>query len=90
MKLVRVKNHSVDVNVLVDWNNKLKKDVKELSLKKGDDLGIFYRNNPKSYTYENIPLYTKPYTPNEILDHLRGKNPKIDSLISKFDMILSA
>lgn len=89
MKLVRVKNYKVDVNVLVDWNNKLKKDVKELNLKKGDDLGIFYRNNPKSYTYENIPLYTKPYHPKEQLDYLLSKNPNLSKLIERFDAVLS-
>lgn len=89
MKLVRVKNHKVDVNVLVDWNNKLKKDVPDLKLKKGDDLGIFYRNNSKYYSFDSLPLYNKPYHPQEILDHLRAKNSKIDLLIDKFNMELS-
>ena len=64
-------------------------DVVEFDIKKGDDLSVHFRNNRNEYKYENIPVYTKPYHPQECLTFLINKNPKLETLIKVYDLVLS-
>jgi hypothetical protein len=89
MKRVRVTSDKVDVEVLLDWDNYLVDDCEPLNLKKGDSLGIFYRNKSSEYKFENIPVYTKAYHPQEKLSYLLGKQPNIQKLMDNFDLVLS-
>lgn len=89
MKRVRVFGNRIDVEVLVDWDNILHQDCKELNLKKGDSLEIFYRDTKGHYKYETIPVYTKPYHPAEKLAYLLNKQPNVQKLIDEFDLVLS-
>lgn len=89
VKRVRVIGQGADVEVLLDWDNLIQHDSETLNLKKGDSLGIFYRNNYEKYKFENIPVYTKPYTPDEKRDYLLAKQPNIQKLIDEYDLVLS-
>jgi hypothetical protein len=89
MKRVRVTSDKVDVECLLDWDNIIQHDSEELSLKKGDSLAIFYRNYSSNYKFENIPVYTKAYHPQEKLSYLLGKQPNIQKLMDNFDLVLS-
>jgi hypothetical protein len=89
MKKVRVYNNIVDVIVQISWDNILYDDVKELDLKAGDDLGIFYRNKKSEYKFENLVVYDRPYHPQEKLDFLLAKNPTLQKLIDQYNFVLS-
>lgn len=89
MKQVHVTGYKVDVVVDLDWDNKCQQDYDVLNLKKGDDLGIHYRNYKNRFKYENVPVYTKPYHPKEKLDYLLAKNPKLNVLMQRFNAVLS-
>ena len=89
MKKVRVYDSKVDVIVELSWENKLLQPSKELKLEIGDSLEIHYRNHSSDYTYENIPVYTSPYHPQEKLDFLLAKNPTLQKLIDRLDLVPS-
>lgn len=88
MKYVRVKNPWTEEVVLVDWDNRVASPNKKLNLKVGDDMVVFYKNNQRSYDFSGEPYYTKPYHPQEILDHMKRRNPQINKMIEMFDLVL--
>lgn len=89
MKKVRVTGYKTDVTVILDYDNKLQDNCPELKLDKGQDLGVFFRNNRGRYVFESLVYYDKPYTPSEKLEYLQGKNPVIDTLIDEFSLELT-
>ena len=89
MKKVQVTGQGVGVIVELSWLNICLQDYPELQLKKFDDLGIHYRNHKDEYTYTNLVVYDKPYHPQECLDHLLAKNPTLQKLIDRLDLVPS-
>lgn len=89
MKRVKISHYGKDAIVVLDWDNVVQQDCPAFKIKKGDDLSVHYRNNKNTHKYENIPVYTKPYHPQEKFDWLMNKNPKLSVLIDKFDLVLS-
>lgn len=81
MKYVHITGRGVNVLVECDYNNVITQDCPELKLKTGDDMILFYRNNQSVYTFKGENWYTKPYTPQEKLNYLINKNPKLQSVV---------
>jgi len=89
MKRVSVVGKGVDVVVETTWLNLVMRDYPELQLKQWDDLGIHYRNHSADYAYTNIVVYDKVYHPQEKLVFLLAKNPTLQKLITRLDLIPS-
>lgn len=89
MKCVQITSSKKHGIAVLDWDNKLVVNCDQFGLRVGDDLSVHYRNNKDVYQYENIPIYTAPYHPQESLDWLLNKNPKLNTLIEKFSLVLS-
>ncbi len=89
MKCVQITYGKKQGVAVLDWDNKLVVNCDPFNLKIGDDLSVHYRNHKGEYQYENIPIYTAPYHPQESLNWLLAKNPKLNTLIETFNLVLS-
>ena len=78
-----------DYLVLSTWDNYAKEECKELGIKIGEDMVVFYRNHKDDFIFEGVPYYTKAYHPQETLSYLLAKNPNLQKMIDKFDLVLS-
>ena len=89
MKWISVVGFDVDERVLCTWENYVAQDCPNLKLKKGDDFVVFYRNNKDRYVFEGEPYYSNPYAPDERLQHMINKNPQVNNMIERFDLVLT-
>ena len=89
VKNVKIIGGGKEAIAILDWNNRLTEPCPTFGLNIGDDLSIHYRNHSEEYKYENIPVYTKLYHPQEIMDYMIAKNTKMNKLIETFDLVLS-
>lgn len=89
MKWVNVVGFKINERVLCTWDNYVAEDCPKLNIKKGDDFVVFYRNNKDKFVFEGEDYYTRPYHPQEKLDHMIAKNPQVNKLIEVFDLVLT-
>jgi hypothetical protein len=78
-------------SILVKTNDNLEltENIRELGLRIGNYLNIFLINN-ETFSYRELPYYTKPYSNEDkydyLIDKFPGKKMVLDKLITTFDL----